>query len=123
MKENGTHSQSFVYNDDIFCEDINDLLEYLLLDYADDLSDMGDDWEAKVELTRLEPMINFDANWILECVDDDRIDEDGTSLDKFAKVLKQYESILNEINEKVPKLYYGINRYITITKQDLIDNL
>lgn len=117
-------SQPFVYNDDIFCNDgISDLLEYLCQDYEEDLSDLPDDWTAKIELTRLEPMIKFDKEWILERINDERIDEEGNALEKFAKILDKHKQALDVIAVEVPKLYYGINKYITITKQDLLNHL
>lgn len=117
-------SQPFVYNDDIFCNDgIDDLLEHLSLDYNEDLSDLPDDWATRVELTRLEPMIQFSKDWILQNIDDERIDEDGNSLDKFAKILDRHKNALDLIASEVPKLYYGINKYVTITKRDLLEHL
>ena len=117
-------SQPFVYNDDVFCNDgIHDLLEHLCLDYNEDLSDLPDDWTAKVELTRLEPMIQFNKDWILDNIDDERLDEDGNSLEKFAGVLDKHKNALDAIASEVPRLYYRINKYITITKQDLLNHL
>lgn len=109
----------FVFNDDVFCDDIDDLFNHLALDYGDNLEDLDDDWTAKVELTQKEPMINFNKDWILQNIDEERVDEDGECLEKFSRVLDMYEAVLSQINEKVPKLWYGTNRYAIINKRDL----
>ena len=84
------------------------------------MESLADDWTAKVELTALEPMIKFDKDWILSHIDDERIDEDEASLRSLENILDEYKDVLEEIATRIPNLYYGTCRYITITKQDLL---
>lgn len=113
-------SQPFIYNDDIFCnEGIDDLVEYIE-NNEEGVESLADDWTAKVELTALEPMIKFDKDWILSHIDDERIDEDQASLRSLENILDEYKDVLEEIATRIPNLYYGTRRYITITKQDLL---
>lgn len=114
--------ENFFY-DDKFCEDPSDLAELLDID-EDNVNELPDDWKVRVELTKLEPIFNIDADDLCQMLCDcneERLPEDFEET-KTLNALK--ESIdFDKLRSLLPKLYYANAKFEFITKSDLINYL
>jgi len=117
--------ENFIYNEDVFCSDIGDLLSHLEIDEEDVPNSLDDDWTADIAITKIEPLYMLDANKldeILASVFDERFPDDWSV--GFEK------QILNAIKESVdfdklksllPQMCYPSGEIETVTKKDLIE--
>ncbi len=114
--------ENFFY-DDRFCSDVSDLFDIFDID-DENLDELPDDWSVKVELTDLEPIFKIDADNLCQLLADANEDRLSEDFDEEANVLKALKDSIDfeKLKEALPKLYYPNNKYVTITKQDLIDN-
>ena len=107
--------------DERFCSDLEDLANVLEID-EDNVNDLEDDWNIKIELTDLEPIFDIDAEKLCQILADsneDRLSEDFTEEKTILQALK--ESIdFAKLTEMLPKLYYMNGKFQTITKSDLL---
>lgn len=112
--------ENFFYEDN-FCSDINDLAQIFDID-EDNINELKDDWEVKVELSDLEPIFNVDAENLCQMLagcNEDRLSEDFDEESRVLMALK--ESIdFDKLKELLPKLYYPNGKFETITKSDLV---
>lgn len=107
--------ENFFVDEDFYL----DLQEYC--DYNEvDIDEISMHAPMKVELSELEPAIQFDLDMLMELLDDDRCSED--TYDDILKVLKDNID-LEKINSLVPKLYYPNNKFHTFTREDFMDVL
>jgi hypothetical protein len=115
--------QNFFY-EDTFCSDLEDLAELFDID-EDNVNDLKDDWQQRVELSELEPIFKIDADNLCQLLADaneDRLSEDFNEEAKIIKALK--ESIdFDKLNGLLPKLYYPSNKFEIVTKADFVDFL
>jgi hypothetical protein len=115
--------QNFFY-EDTFCSDLADLAELFDID-EDNVNDLKDDWQQRVELSELEPIFKIDADNLCQLLADaneDRLSEDFNEEAKIIKALK--ESIdFDKLNGLLPKLYYPSNKFEIVTKADFVDFL
>ena len=113
--------EHFFY-DDTFCSDLEDLANVFDID-EDNINELKDDWQVKVELSDLEPIFDVDAEKLCQLLADaneDRLSEDFNEEANVLKALK--ESIdFNKLKDALPKLYYPNNKFETITKADLVE--
>lgn len=110
--------ENFFWEDEFYRD-----LEELICDISeeDDLSDLEDDWEIVVNHSKLEPMFNFNLGWIMNRVEEERDNEEGTGYEKLCKILKENINFV-KINEDMPKFYYSDNKSKeVITKKDLLE--
>lgn len=110
--------ENFFY-EDVFCSDLDDLLNQL----NEEASDLNDDWTCRVELTTLEPMFTLNADNLAEMLynnKEERYSEDAPQDEVIIKALKECIDF-EKLNSKIPKLYYPNNKFVTITKKDLIE--
>lgn len=106
--------------EDRFFDDIQDVAEYLEWEF---LIEQSDDYTIEVELCELETIGFLDSSVISErCFDDDRFPEDPYQT--HFKIIKALESVnWDEINEKLPKIWYPNGNTIKLSKQELIDSI
>ena len=110
------------FDDDNFLLDIGDLAERYDID-EDNVNELKDDWQVKVELSDLEPIFEVTAESLCQMLADcneDRLSEDFDEEQKVMRALK--ESIdFDKLKELLPKLYYPNGKFETITKSDMVE--
>lgn len=116
----------YFFYDDIFCQDLDDLIQELELN-DETINDLSDDWKIVVEATTLQPIFQFKKEFIVNCiVNNTDVWEDRfpvNSDNTFKQIEKAIEQgiDLEQINEQLPRLYYPNGKKFEITKQDLLD--
>jgi hypothetical protein len=115
--------ENFFY-EDTFCSDLADLAELFDID-EDNVNDLKDDWQQRVELSELEPIFKIDADNLCQLLADANEDRLSDEFNEEAKVLKALkESIdFDRLNTLLPKLYYPSNKFEIVTKADFVDFL
>ena len=113
--------EHFFY-EDTFCSDLEDLANVFDID-EDNVNELKDDWQVRVELSDLEPIFNVDADNLCQLhadANEDRLSED---FDEEATVLKALKETIDfeKLKEELPKLYYPNNKFEIITKADLVE--
>lgn len=111
--------EHFFY-DDIFCRDLEDLINKLQID---DVSELDDDWSTKIEHSTLEPIFEIDADKLCDLLSDhheERFSEDGEEKEDVLKAIKRSVDFA-VLSELLPQLYYPNGQFSTITKADLIE--
>jgi DNA-directed RNA polymerase specialized sigma subunit len=113
--------EHFFY-EDTFCSDLEDLARIFDID-EDNVNELKDDWQVKVELSDLEPIFKIDAETLCQLLADaheDRLSEDSN---EEAKVLKALKEVIDfdKLKNALPKLYYPNNKFETIKKSDLVE--
>ncbi len=101
-----------------FCSDLEDLIRICDLEDDGAIEDLEEDWKIKVELSELEPLIVYNVGQFTDYIDEERMTEDGDEVDRTADIIKKY---IAQINAEIPKLYYPIQKFEYISKQDLLD--
>lgn len=106
--------------DDRFFDEVQDIAEHLEYEF---LIEQDDNFTVEVELCDLETIGFLDSSVIAErCFDDDRFPEDPDQT--HFKIIKALEGVnWNEINEKLPKIWYPNGKTIKITKKELVDTI
>ena len=113
--------ENFFY-DDSFCSDIEDLARVFDID-EDNVNELKDDWQVKVELSDLEPIFKVDADNLCQLLADaneDRLDENFEAEEEVLKALKE-TIYFKKLKEALPKFYYPNEKFETITKADLVE--
>lgn len=110
--------ENFFYDNE-YCDSIEDLI-YKIVDDADEIYELDDDFEIKCYEAKAEKMEEFDEYWILERMEEDRFPEDDRLVDKLLKLFKDNINF-DKINEAMPEVWYETGKSFFITKQDLID--
>lgn len=120
-KLNNKKMEHFFY-DDNFCTDLEDLANIFDID-EDNVNELKDDWQVKVELSDLEPIFNFDADSLCQLLADANEDRLSEDFDEEAKVLKALKETIDfdKLKDALPKLYYPNNKFETITKAYLVE--
>jgi hypothetical protein len=113
--------EHFFYNDN-FCSGIEDLARLFDID-EDNVNDLKDGWQVKVELSDLEPIFKVDAEnlcQLLARANEERLSED---FDEESKVLKALKETIDfdKLKDALPQFYYPNNKHETITKEDLVE--
>ena len=113
--------ENFFY-DDTFCLDLEDLANAFDIN-EDNVNDLKDDWQVKVELSDLEPIFNVNADNLCQLLADANEDRLSEDFDEEARVLKAIKETIDfeKLKEALPKLYYPNNKFETITKADLVE--
>ena len=108
--------------EDRFMNSIEDLIFHLEID-EENVHELSDDWQEKVEISELEPIFKVDADILCQLLADsneDRLTEDFEEETNVLNALK--ESIdFEKLNSLIPKLYYPSGKYEVITKKDILD--
>ena len=113
--------EHFFY-DDTFCSDLEDLANVFDID-EDNVNELKDDWQVRVEMSDLEPIFNIDAYNLCQLLADANEDRLSEDIDEKAKVTKALKETIDfeKLKEALPKLYYPNNKFKTITKADLVE--
>lgn len=113
--------ENFFY-DDSFCIDLDKLADLCGID-EENVNELKDDWNAKIELTDLEPIFTTNAEDLCQLLADNNEDRLSEDFDEKEKVLKALtESIdFEKLNNLLPKLYYPNNKFETVTKSDMVE--
>jgi len=109
----------FIEND--FYSEFTDFLDDYQID-EDNVQDLPDDWEVKIELSDLEPIFDLDAETLCKIISqcsEERLSEDENEEDKIIKALEKCVDF-EKLKKELPKLYYPNWEYETITKADLL---
>ncbi len=111
--------ENFFYNDK-FYSDLTECCDYNDWD-EEYIASLPDDYKLEVTCADLQPIVNLDANWISERIDDERFSEDNCDkeTEKIMKVLNENIDF-EKINSLMPKLYYSTRTKVYFTKQDLL---
>lgn len=113
--------EHFFY-EDTFCSDLQDLANLFDVN-EDNVNELKDDWQVRVEMSDLEPIFNIDADNLCQLLADaneDRLTEDFDEEAKVTKALKENIDF-EKLKEALPKLYYPNNKFETITKADFVE--
>ena len=113
--------EHFFYND-TFCTDLEDLANVFDID-EDNVNELKDDWNVRVELSDLEPIFNIDADNLCQLLADANEDRLSEDFDEEANVLKALKEAIDfeKLKDALPKLYYPNNKFETITKADMVE--
>ena len=112
--------ENFFYNDNFYSE-LSECCDYNDWD-KEEIESYPDDFKLEVECSELSPIVEINAEWITEKIDEERFSEYRCD-DEVSKIMK----ILNEnidfekINRLIPKLYYGNRKKHYFTKADLLE--
>jgi hypothetical protein len=112
--------ENFFYND-IFYSELSECCDYNNWD-KEEIESYPDDFKLEVECSELNSIVEIDAEWITERIDEERFSENRCD-DEVSKIMK----ILNEnmdfekINALIPKLYYGNRKKHYFSKSDLLE--
>ena len=112
----------YFFYEDTFCSDLEDLANVFDID-EDNVNEIKDDWEVRVELSDLEPIFNVDADSLCQLLADANEDRLSEDFDEEARVLKALKETIDfdKLKEALPKLYYPNNKFETITKADFVE--
>lgn len=106
--------------DDKCYYDIGDMIEDVLDDYKEDLSDLPDDWSIDCYEAELQPLVTITKDWIYDRINKERFPEDDESVDR--KLDKALDLIpYDKVMEAMPKLWYATRNKFILTKSDLLD--
>lgn len=108
---------NFMYAiDDRFFSEIQDIAEHLECEF---LVEQTDDFTVEAYECDLEFITQLDGDSIADCIDDERLSEDGDEKEDVAKILNGNIDF-DKINALMPKLWYPSNRKVVFTKAELI---
>lgn len=115
--------ETYYYNDNFYF-DFESLSEDLF-ETEEEIRALPDDYELKVNLCELEPIVVFTAEKIAEhTVDEERYSEDGCDREVQRIIDALKESVdFEKLNSLIPKLWFPSKRFITFKKQDFINTL
>ena len=85
--------EHFFY-EDTFCSDLEDLANVFDID-EDNVNELKDDWQVRVELSDLEPIFNVDADNLCQLLADANEDRLSEDFDEEAKVLKALKETID----------------------------
>ena len=87
------------------------------------VEELPESYKLTLNGTKVEPIFELTADWILERVADERWTEEGAEISKVERLLEKYINF-DAINQEMPRLYYEdrLNK-ITYTKEDIINEL
>lgn len=77
---------------------------------------------VRLDLTKPEPFMKFDLDFIKEAIYDsceERMSEDADEVDKLEKILQKHINF-EAINAEMPILYYTDGRYEEITHREIL---
>ncbi len=113
--------ENFFYYDS-FCMDLDKLADLCDID-EDNVNDLKDDWQVKVELSDLEPIFNVDAENLCQLLADANEDRLSVDFDEEKKVLKALKETIDfdKLQDALPKLYYPNNKFKSITKSNMVE--
>lgn len=108
--------------EDKFYSDFDNLMDDLFYDEQDQrIKNLSDDWKIKVECASLENVLTITSERIIdECIYEDRLSEYCDELEKIKDVLEK-EIDFERVNALLPKLWYPNNKFVEITKHDLLE--
>lgn len=112
--------------DEHFCEDINDLIEYL--EFGDsEILELDDAWEVTCEESTLEKMFVLDKDFITKTFIDsldrfeDRLPENDSTIFRRLENAFREAIDIDKLNENIPELYCANGKTFKITKADIIN--
>jgi len=105
--------------DDRFFDEIQDIAEHFEYEF---LIKQPVDFTVEAYECDLEFIIQLDGDYIAECIDDERLSEDGDEKEDVAKILNANIDF-DKINSLMPKLWYPSNRKIILTRDELINEI
>lgn len=105
--------------DDNFFDEIQDIAEHFGYEF---LIQQPVDFTMEAYECDLEFIIQLDGESISECIDDERLSEDGDEKEDVAKMLDANIDF-DKINALMPKLWYPSNRKIVLTRDELINEI
>ena len=113
--------ENFFY-DDTFCSNLDDLANVFYID-EDNVNELKDDWQVRVEMFDLEPIFNIDADNLCQLLADANEDRLSEDFDEESMVLMALKETIDfeKLKELLPKHYYPNGNFETITKADLVE--
>jgi hypothetical protein len=113
--------EHFFY-EDTFCVNLEDLANIFDIN-EDNVYELKDDWEVRVELSNLEPIFNINTEILCQLLADANEDRLSEDFDEEAMVKKAIEENIDfdKLKDALPKLYYPNYKFENITKADLVE--
>ena len=107
--------ENFFYNDTYYHN-----LEDLAADLEDILEETSDSEVVEINLSDEAPIVKLSPDWIMSRIDDDAFCEETLErdLDRIKKVLLEHIDF-EKLNAKIPTLFYGNHKKLTITVAEL----
>lgn len=100
--------------EDRYFEDFEEVVEYII----GDKDYKGENIEIKYFFCKLEPLVDFSIENIVEILTEERDDEDGDASEKLLHILRKYADE-EKIREEMPKLWYPYGTVNTVMLHDL----
>ena len=98
-------------------------VEYLIYESnieREDLLLYSNDYQLEGFICELQPMQKVDADTFVDCIDEDRFDEERVQEDKLLELFNKYCDF-EAINKEMPKLWYPTGKKIIWSKEELLE--
>lgn len=107
--------------DEDFMSDFDDLAIKLDID-EDNVKFLPEDFQIKVELSELEPIFKIDAKNLCQLLADNNEERLTDNYEEESEILNAIKQCVDfkKLTELLPKYYYPNNKFVTITKSDLV---
>jgi len=115
--------------DEDFFDSIEDFMHDRQLENTEEVKELKDDWEEKIEFAELEKVIEIDDSliedifeWLMDRNEERFPEHSETTEAKIKNALKESINI-KKMKKLMPELWYPNQEHGKITKQDLLDAL
>jgi|ERR1035437_7439559 hypothetical protein len=109
----------YIFYNGNFYYDLDSVINDLEEEQGDAVEDFPDDFTIEIGITEAEPVFKLDSQFIIDHIDEERLDEDGDILNTIRKIIDEHINF-DLVNSKIPELHYEQGK-MTLTKQDLLD--
>lgn len=112
--------ENFFYNNKFYYE-VSELIDEIESDECE-IHELPDDYKLECFKSELSPLVEFDAQWIAERIDEERFSDDNCD-GEFTKIVKALNECIDfeKLNSMIPKMYYETRMKFYITKQELLN--
>lgn len=114
----------YYINDSVFCDEIEEYIEYILLVEVDKLKDLPDDYVLTVEDCYPRKIFQLNSEILGDMIEDmyfsDNHSEDGGEWDDIEDILKKHINF-EELNKDIPSLWFPNGKIEKYTKIQLIE--
>jgi len=113
-----------LFYDGNFYSELSEYLEYHDIK-REEVESYPDDYKLEMNGSKLEPIVQFDAEWISERICEERFSENNCD-SETSKIMKALNDCIDfdKLNSQIPKLYYENRRdKCVFTKADLLELL
>lgn len=112
--------------DENYYSDLDDfLIDHEIYD-KEGVQLLDDNWQQKIELSKLEKIFVIDKKWIVEQIyncNEDRFPENPEIIDNKISEAISSSVDFTKLNSLLPELYYPSGEFEVLTKKHLLDYL